>query len=133
MRSESLKYLTLAASLAVLCAGTLLAPAEAGKSAKSPAGASAKRPMSALLKEANALSVQKNYPAAVEKYKKACQAEPSNPDCFHFYGRTLAQMGLETDAIEQYRKALKLKPGDAELFNDLGCALYVNEDDIISA
>ena len=78
------------------------------------------------LDEAKALTLDKKYTPAIEKYEEACSLEPKNAECYRFYGRALVKMLRTSDALVQYQRALDLEPGDINLLNEIGCVLVLS-------
>ncbi len=65
---------------------------------------------------------QQNLPAALVAYKRALDADPSNPNRSLAYGAALREMGRHTSAVENFKKAIALRPDHAVPYMNLGAA-----------
>ncbi|MDE2886727.1 MAG: tetratricopeptide repeat protein [Gemmatimonadota bacterium] len=65
---------------------------------------------------------EKRYPEAIYAYKKARDADPSNPNRWILVGATYSEMGRSEAAIEYFEKAHKLLPNQAMPLMNLGAA-----------
>ena len=65
---------------------------------------------------------QQNLPAALVAYKRALDADPSNPNRSLAYGAALSEMGRHTSAVENFKKAIALRPDHAVPYMNLGAA-----------
>lgn len=68
----------------------------------------------------------KTYDKAADAYRNGLQVEPTNPDMHLYLGKSLQQLGQESEAVAEYRRFLELCPNDPRaedtrnLVNDLG-------------
>jgi len=85
-----------------------------------------------LVNEGNQALARGNAAAAVEKYRKAVEAQPEDEDAHFNLGIALARAGKIPEAKKEYEKALELFPDYAEAHNNLGNILK-NEKDYAGA
>jgi|CXWL01.1.fsa_nt_gi Flp pilus assembly protein TadD len=72
-----------------------------------------------------ALSDQKRYGAAIEKYDKAAKADPKDPAPHHSWGNALLNLQHPIKAIEQYRKAIEIDPKFVRAYYGWGNVLLI--------
>ena len=63
---------------------------------------------------------QENPSAALEAYKRALDANPTNPNRWLSVGAILSRMGRTSDAIEHFQRAAELRPDHAVPYMNLG-------------
>lgn len=75
------------------------------------------------------------YKKAIEKYKKAFQANDKDADGHYNAGQAYAGLHQYSDAIREYRQATRLKSDDSDIYYDLGVALskLANYDEAVTA
>ena len=85
-----------------------------------------------LVNEGNQALARGNAATAVEKYRKAVEAQPEDEDAHFNLGIALTRAGKIPEAKKEYEKALELFPDYAEAHNNLGNILK-NEKDYAGA
>ena len=73
-----------------------------------------------------------DLPAAIEKYRKCTEIEPTFFDGWHALGMALMKNGLYPEAIEAGNKAVKLRPNDQLAWSSLSL-FYVRNHQIKEA
>lgn len=73
-----------------------------------------------LLRQGTVFRSEKNYPKAIEYYKKAIQLKPDDAEPYGALGFTYCMMKRYKESIEASKKAINLKPDSAFAYSTLG-------------
>jgi tetratricopeptide (TPR) repeat protein len=68
------------------------------------------------------------YEKALERFQRAAESEPDNPDVHYFLGLAYSRLGDYPSAIAAFEKALNLDPQDPRARYELGMVYFSMED-----
>lgn len=68
------------------------------------------------------------YEKALEKFQRAVEREPHNPDVHYFSGLAYARLGNYPSAITAFQRVLDLHPKDPRVHYEMGMAYFSMED-----
>lgn len=61
----------------------------------------------------------KNYPKAIQEFRRATAYAPTDPNAFRYMGQVYTMMNQPDEAIEAYKKALVVDPLNADAKNEM--------------